>query len=29
MRVAQTNHLFDCDTQPAKLTRKLGINSLL
>jgi len=29
MRVAQTNHLLDCDTQPDKSVRKLGNNSLL
>jgi len=29
MSVAQTNHLLGCDTQPDKLVRKLGINSLL
>jgi len=29
MRGTQINHLFDCDTQPDKLARKLDNNPLL
>jgi len=29
MRVAQTNHLLDCDIQPDKLVKKLENNFLL